>query len=246
MIRAAVLTAIYDDYDTLKPVLPQDGADVEWICVTDSRKLAEEAALVARPVIEPDAYYVTAPLVHPTGWEIRYQPRPDLHPNRAAKLPKVRPGHYTSRAASVWLDASFRVTSPRLVVDTLTYASEYGGGIAQFRHPWRDCLYDEAVTSIGLPKYAGEADRIDRQWRAYREAGMPYNWGLWACGVIARAHRADVLRWGDAWGDEIEQHSYQDQVSHPYSLWRAGLRPADLPGNHLGNQWLSYEGSGRH
>lgn len=219
MIQAAVITAVYDAYDTLKPVCPQNGADVEWICVTDSEGLADQP---------------------PEGWTVVHEPRPGLHPNRAAKHPKMFPWIYTSSPASVWVDASFRVTSPDFVTGALSHAES----IAQFAHPWRNCVYEEAVESALLPKYVGEdfVGQID----AYRSAGHPDNWGLWATGVIARHHTPQTQSLGFSWMYEIERFTYQDQVSEPVALRNVGLRPDSLPGTHFSNPWLSYEGSGRH
>lgn len=245
MIRAAVLTALMDGYDTLKPVLAQDGADVDWICLTDSKVLAGEA--VRQPATRPGGFYVEETLIHPTGWEIVFYDRPvDAHPNRAAKLPKVGPTMFTNAPASVWIDASFRVVSPRLVVDTITLACESASGIAQFKHPWRDCLAHEAKASIELEKYADQRGTITQQVAAYLDAGMPRHWGLWATGVIARRHDERTRAWGLEWGQEIVRHSFQDQISHPFVSWRHDLRPVDLPGTHFVNPWLVYEGSGRH
>jgi len=244
MIRAAVLSALMDEYDTLQPTLPQDGADVQWVCLTDSVRLAMESS---EKLIPDGTRGERLALVHPTGWEIiPYRRQPGEHPNRAAKAPKTHPTMYTDAPASVWLDASFRVVSPRLVVDTLAIAGAGPSGIAQFVHPWRNCLFDEARESVRLPKYRDQIEALTLQESAYAHAGMPRNWGLWATGVIARHHEHDVIRWGQRWAREIADHSYQDQVSHPFVCWKTGLRPADLPGNHLGNQWLEYHGSGRH
>ena len=69
MTQVALITAIYDGYDVLKPVLPQAGVDVEWIVVTDT---------------VPDA-------VAAAGWTVVHEPSPGEHPNRAAKHPKYRP-----------------------------------------------------------------------------------------------------------------------------------------------------------
>lgn len=247
MIRATVLTSVMDDYDTLKPTLPQDGAQVNWVCFTDSEKLRSEAEQHAILFERgPFGDHVTG-VAHPTGWQVVYYARPaGEHPNRAAKKPKVAPRMFTDAPASVWLDASFRVVSPRFVADVVTAAQESESGIAQFKHPWRGCLFDEADASLELPKYRHEGATIAVQSAAYDRAGMPRGWGLWATGVIARRHDDPVFKWGLDWGQEIARHSYQDQISHPYACWRHGLRPVDLPGDHFHNSWLAYEGSARH
>jgi hypothetical protein len=246
MIRATILTALMDEYDSLKPTCPQEGADVNWVCLTDSKTIRDEAEEHTARLLDLGAAEVRG-LQHPTGWVIIYYDRPaDEHPNRAAKRPKMHPGMYTNAPASVWLDGSFRVVSPRFVVDTVTIAGESEHGIAQFSHPWRDCLYSEVTASLELPKYADEAQRIRVQRDAYLAAWMPPGWGLWATGVIARIHTRPVLDWGMAWARQIDAYSYQDQISEPYVLWRAGLRPANLPGDHFNNAWLAYEGSARH
>ncbi len=220
MSRVAIITAITDGYDTLKPVMPQDGIDVEWVCVTDGQPL---------PDIE-DA----------EGWTLIHNPTTGRHPNLAAKLPKLRPWHFTTAPASIWIDASFRVISPRFAVEALSYAQP----IAQFVHPWRSCVYDEAAASAGLPKYEGEP--IVEQAAYYREQTHPSCWGLWATGVIARRHTAAIRELSTVWAREINTWSFQDQISQPYALRATGLRPAPLPGTHFANDWVRYEGSGRH
>lgn len=220
MADVAIITAITDGYDTLKPVMPQTGLDVEWICVTDGEPL-------------PDADAAD-------GWTMICQPRHGRPANREAKRPKLRPWEYTSAPASIWVDASFRVVSHRFAADAIAHADP----IAQFVHPWRDCLYLEAEASLLLPKYTGEP--IAAQADHYRRAGHPERWGLWAAGVIVRQHTSVVRTLGDAWAREVNAWSFQDQVSQPYALRTVGLRPTSLPGTHFVNPWLSYEGSGRH
>jgi hypothetical protein len=214
----AVITAVYDAYDTIKPVMPQDGAEVEWILVTDTMPDAEAAR----------------------GWTVVHEPRPDVPPNRAAKAAKFEPWKYTDAPSSIWIDASFRVVSSDFAVEAIALAKP----IAQFTHPWRDCLFAEAVEIAAL----GMDPEGVAGWQTarYREAGHPVGWGLWASGVIARRHTAAVKRMGAAWAREVGAGSARDQVSQPHVLREARLRPASLPGTHLANAWLKYEGSGRH
>lgn len=216
----AIITAIYDDYDTLKPICPQVGTDVEWICVTDNPELKNEEAAA--------------------GWDVVYEPRTGLHPNRAAKFPKMLPWRYTGAAGSVWLDASFTVVSPNFALEAVTLADP----IAQFVHPWRDCVYDEADVSHGMAKYAGEP--TVEQSLHNRETGHPAHWGLWATGVIARRHTAPVGEFGVRWLLRNLEWSFQDQLSEAPSLRESHLRPVSLTGNHLDNPWLHFSPSGRH
>lgn len=214
----AIVTAIFDAYDTIKPVLLQEGIDVEWILVTDTPPDAEAAR----------------------GWTVVHEPRPDVPPVRAAKAPKLEPWKYTDAPASIWVDAAFRVTSHGFAAEAVGYADP----IAQFVHPWRGDLYEETieVARLGMDPDGTAAWQAEK----YRQAGHPEGWGLWASGVIARKHSAPVKRMGAMWVKEVDAGSSRDQVSQPYVLRKTRLRPASLPGTHLANAWLKYEGSGRH
>jgi hypothetical protein len=217
MSDVAIVTAIYDEYDTLKPVLKQTDVDVEWILVTD--KVPDDAQ----------------------GWTVVHEPRPGIHPNRAAKRPKCLPWEYTDAPLSIWVDASFRVINSEFARTVVRYADP----IAQFIHPWRDCLFDEADASAGLAKYA-PAVEVTTQRDMYRAWGHPEHWGLWATGVIARQHTSEVQSFGHVWLRELYDWTFQDQISQPYALRTSSLRPSKLPGTHLANHWVAYEGSGRH
>ena len=209
-----LVTAVYDGYDTLKPFASQD-VDVDAVCVTDDPDLAC------------------------TGWRVIYEPRPGVHPNRAAKTPKMCPWLYTDATESVWVDASFHISSSAFVRETLAYADP----IAQFVHWDRDCVYDEAEAS-NSGKYAGEP--LAEQVKEYEALGHPPGWGLWATGLIARYHTDPVRQFGYAWLDECHRFSFQDQVSEPVILRGCGLRPQTIPGTYFNNPWLVFAGSGRH
>jgi hypothetical protein len=215
-MRVTVITAIYDDYDDLKPILPQEGVDVDWVCVTDKPR-------------EDDH-----------GWRIVVEPRPGQHPNVAAKRPKMLPWEYTDAFWSIWIDASFLVRSPHLAKEVIEFARP----IAQFRHPSRDCVYTEADVSIGMAKYASQP--IAAQMQACRATGHPMHWGLWATGVIARQHCPAVRELGQSWLRTCQEWSFQDQLSQATHLRTLGLLPDTLPGSPWNNDWMEFRGSDRH
>lgn len=215
-IKSCVITAIYDRYDTLKPILPQTECDVDWVCVTDDKDLKSDE------------------------WRIIYDPHPSIHPNRAAKNPKMFPWQYTNSRSSIWLDASFQVISDKFVSQAISYADP----IAQFMHPWRDCIYEEASESIRLRKYKDEP--VEEQIKRYKDDWHPEHWGLWATGVIARHHTVEIKSMSKIWNQEINRYSFQDQISQPIALRVTDLRPTNFPDWHMQNNWVRYEGSERH
>lgn len=218
MPEVALISAIYDSYDEPKPVLPQEGIDAEWVLVTDDPGI-------------PDGH---------RGWRVIYQPRPGVHPNRAAKHPKFRPWEYTDAPASVWIDGSCLIRSATFAAEALALADP----LAQFVSPDRDCIYDEAAESLTVAKYNPEP--VTKQATRYRLSGHPEHWGLWCTTVIARRHTPEVRRLGEAWTAEVEHWTFQDQISQPWVLRNLGLRPAALPGYYRDNEWLYVGGSGKH
>lgn len=216
----ALITAVFDGYDTLK-ALPQLESAVHCVCVTDDDELA-------------------AP-----GWEIVVQSRGYQHPNRAAKRPKMLPWEYTDADYVLWIDASFRVGRSDLLRMYCDLVDD-DGPIAQYAHPLRDCIYDEGAASIGIPKYDGEP--IDAQLQSYRdERDHPPHWGLWATGIIVRKRSAAVEDFGRDWLHECQTWSFQDQLSEAVVLREHELRPREIAGHvAFPEPFMTYEASGRH
>jgi len=162
----------------------------------------------------------------------------DLHPRTAAKRPKLFPWEYTTTECSVWIDGSFAIISPdfaAMVLDVLASTD-----LAMFRHPWRNCIYDEVNASRGMAKYQNLP--MDEQVATYRAAGHPEHWGLWETGVIARRHTPVNLDLSCDWWDEIMRWTYQDQLSWPTVLRRHDVRPTELAGLRTQNPWLEWQG----
>lgn len=209
----AIITAIYGDYDTLKPTLAQS-RDVDWICVTDREREAH-------------------------GWRLIIKPS-KLGNNMAAKLPKMLPWEFTQCRRSIWIDASFDVSSPTMAADLMARAHP----IAQFAHPDRDCVYEEGEFSRRMAKYEGLL--ISQQLESYRADGHPTHWGLWAAGIIAREHTDEVRRLGGAWIRQCEFWGCQDQISEAPCLRELHMRPVSIPGSIYANPWCEYMGSAKH
>lgn len=214
-MKATVLTAIYDGYDTLQAFPVQD-VECETICVTDN------------------------PTLLGSGWQrIVYEPRAGVHPNLAAKAPKMCPWRYTDADLTIWIDGSIMVQSRSFVREMCDFT------FAQFAHPQRDCIYDEREASRYW-KYDGLP--LDDQVAYYRSLGHPPHWGLWNGCLIVRRHSPELEKFGEAWLGECERWSFQDQISEPPMLRLHDLRPETIAGSYRWGQnpWVAYSGSSRH
>jgi hypothetical protein len=217
----SVVTGIFGDYDSLKEQPPQQGIDVEFICVTDNPHLQST----------------------PT-WQVVLQPRSDLtHPRLAAKVPKVNPWAWASGGAErvIWMDGSFLLRDEtslvRLIGATPLSEDDYEA-VYQFKHPARDCIFTEAEFSATLPKYYTQP--IEAQALHYRKLGHPERWGLWATGFIVYPEwgpRREII--GQQWLAEQVRWTNQDQVSQPSVWYDNDDRPREIPGHLLVNDFVT-------
>ncbi len=213
-LTVCLMTAVYDGYDALRAI-PFQSMDHEAICVTDD------------------------PHLHSDTWKVVQEPRPGIHPNRAAKRPKMDPWRYTDAEVVVWVDASYIIRSNMFLEEVIDFRP-----LGQFEHPSRSCIYTEADSCMFTKKY--EAEPIAEQLDYYRRIGHPANWGLWAGSCIVWQHSHRLEQFGKAWLTECEHWSFQDQISEAPLLREFDLWPNTLPGRYDHNQWLTMSPSERH
>jgi Protein of unknown function (DUF616) len=219
MNKTCVYTAIAGGYDQLKP--HPDVPGVDWICFTDDDTLTS------------------------TEWDVRPLIRHLASPRLDAKLYKVLPstptmvpGGYTH---SIWIDGSVTVLTPVFVSRVLEILHDHS--MAMFRHPERDCIYDEAVASLDYKKY--EATDVLGQVAEYRRMGFPRHAGLWAGTIIGRNHRSGITLVMEDWWREICRWGIQDQLSLPFVLRRfGGFQPGAIPGNLYDNALVKVDFAG--
>jgi hypothetical protein len=194
--RVAVVSAVYGGYDEPAPPPPQD-VPCDWILVSDR---------------DYDVW----------PWKVTVEPRPQLHPRLAAKVPKAHPEWYADADVYIWIDGNLVVEAPDFVSWCV---GELGGAsLAQHHSLERTSLIAEAHTAAGMEKYSGLP--VVAQAERYVAGGYPENWGLWWTGLMVRS--AGCPNFGDAWLAEMVRWTYEDQVSEPYVLHSAGLRPTNL------------------
>lgn len=203
-----VYTANFGGHDYAPRVpIPQD-IDVDWLYYTEDFDI-----------------------VVPTPWQqIVITPR-YVSSNLSAKVfkclgPAIGP---KGVADVIWIDASMEITSPSFAREALAARRS---GIALWRHPRRDCIYDEAVASLGAEAQGGKYAEFDlmAQVASYQAEGYPPHHGLYGCGTIAwDLDNRRSQRVAHAWFDECLRWSPQDQLSFPVVCWRQGIVPGVFP-----------------
>ena len=145
----------------------------------------------------------------------------------------------------VWFDLVGEVTlyhdaNVRLKVPPETFIDFLGDSdIAAFIHPQRDCIYDEAL--ICAECGAADPEKIAVQAFTYRQDGYPEHNGLHASSVLVRRDTPQIRALSALWWEQLQKHTYRDQLSHDYCLWKLGIKCATIPGN-LGRNDLMERG----
>jgi hypothetical protein len=161
-------------------------------------------------------------------WKIELAPRRLLDPARAAKkikaLPHVYLGQYDE---SLYIDNTARLeVEPKRMFDE--YLAPAQSPLVCFRHPERDCVYDEArvVLSIGFDT----PERVKPHMALYRHLGYPAHHGLAKTTLLLRRHHDPALqRMLNTWSEQVMCHSRRDQLSMLPSCWFEDFEPDYIP-----------------
>ena len=190
--RLVVYTALFGDYDDLiDPPKKFEGCD--FVCFTDQKLLKSDL------------------------WEIRLVEDCDLPPNMMNRRYKILPHlFFPEYERSLYVDANIKLlNNPFNLVNKYLGKSLFSAP----KHPWRNCIYQEARECIYLKKERYES--IAPQIKKYRESGMPENFGLTENNVLIRFHNdLKVIALMISWWDEINVGAKRDQLSLPYVLFK--------------------------
>lgn len=208
-MKACIYSSIFGEYDEIKEQ-PKQTVPTDFLMFTDSEYYGET-------------------------WETckRLRGGLDLSDRMAAKYYKTHPP--TGYDLSIWIDGSAQILSPEFVQFIDDFMAD--DSICAFQHPERDCIYQEALHCFDMPKY--EKQPILDQVAAYHREGYPRDYGLYACGMIAR--KGDQDDFDEAWWLENAEWTYQDQLSFPYVAWKLGRYPEALMINQYHNPYIKFE-----
>jgi hypothetical protein len=192
-------------------------------------------------VIHPDVEYVcfsNLPMPECKPWRIVPCPALTGSVGRDSRIPKILPHLCLDADYSIYHDANFAMQCDPLDLIERRLTSQ-DCDIAMYRHPARECVYEEAKVCIemshdavrrGFPETPPIAP-IQEQVAKLRADGHPPAWGLWACGIVIRRH-TDMIAWlNERWWQEFAAGSSRDQIAFPPALRGLGCRINTIPGN---------------
>jgi hypothetical protein len=179
--------------------------DTDFICFTDDKTLTSKF------------------------WKIVYLDSGDIGPVKMAKNIKICAHQYlSSYDSSLYVDNTVKINWP--VAKIFEFLKKDGSSLVCYKHPDRDCVYDEADVIIDLN--LDDPAVVARQMEEYRKAGHPEHAGLIAGTVLLRRHNSpDVVEVMEDWLHEVERHSYRMQLSYDVVARRHGFAADFFPGN---------------
>jgi hypothetical protein len=145
------------------------------------------------------------------GWTLLPLQGCGLDARRESRRPKLLPHRYLPEYEwSLYIDNTIKFKQNPWEMFQRAKTENYKHFC--FRHPWRNCLYDEAEIII---KYGFDDERrVREQMDHYRQMGYPPKAGLVTNTVLLRQHNdPDVIRQGEAWYEHVLRYSRRDQLS---------------------------------
>lgn len=198
-----VYTAIYWDKDYLR-LQPKQTMNTRFVCFTDNPDIEyEKWARQQREII------VDAPYKH-------------LHPRMQAKRYRMHPSKYFDTPIVIrmdWVSKLLRNDSVEKFVSEL----EEDTDILCFKHPERDCIYDEADFSFSMEKYLWQP--WQSQAAHYKTEWFPeHYWLTWTWLLVSRIHNSKIKSFFEKRRHECLLRSYQDQISFDYLVRKTWIK----------------------
>lgn len=128
---------------------------------------------------------------------------------------------------SIYIDGNIRIVEDISYIIANMRDSNLIYGV--FRHPDRDCIYTEFNYVMRLKRFVNEREKYKKQIADYIKDGFPKHFGLYENTILIRKHDEEkVIKLMDAWWNELMLHSFRDQLSFPYVMWKEGWSERDI------------------
>lgn len=142
---------------------------------------------------------------------------------------------------SLWLDSNIIVTD-KCFYEKVKSKIDEGGLWYGIKHPFRDCIYEEARACIEDGRSGLWETRS--QINFLREKSYPRHFGLLENNIILRNHcNSKVVEINDEWWSLFQNYTRRDQLSLYYIFWKNNFQPKfifDVNNNSRNTKGLQY------
>ena len=145
---------------------------------------------------------------------------------RNAKVYKILPHLFVpGYDYYIWIDATHAVMmEPREIVETYLKDND----IALFKHPERNCVYDEGSIIQGIKFDRGY--NVQSQMTFYQSRSYPQENGLYELPCRIQRNTLEIQTLMLTWWELICKYSSRDQLSLPFAMNMHGITPTIMPG----------------
>jgi hypothetical protein len=151
-------------------------------------------------------------------WEIRPAYDKFKDPRRNSRIHKILIHKFVESKYTIWIDGNIKmINPPEEIIET--YMKGYD--MAIFKHPNRDCIYDEALICAKLK--LDDPELIIEQAKWYEDHEYAKHKGLCEGGVIIRKNTQKVRDFNEAWWADYCRFSRRDQLSLFPALDKVGI-----------------------
>ena len=212
-----------------------------YSCVAGNYDNVENSLFKSEPIAEDNVSYtlftdknITNKLwdVQPLGYRHQFCHR------RTARWHKIN-SHilFPKHDITVWIDGNFKINN--ISINQFVYSLlQQGQNIFAFKHPDRNCIYQEFFACKRLGK--DNPILMREQVELYRKEGYPSYNGLVETGCVVRVSNNLTAVFNTHWWHELAEHSFRDQLSFNYVAWKHKVPYGLIPGRGSKSDFFEY------
>ena len=178
--------------------------------------------------------------INPNGWNLEKIESHFLDPTREARRIKLLPHLFLAEFEwSLYIDNTVKFKVDPLDIYKIYHQKQKN--FWSYRHPDRNCIYQEAKQVIKL--HYDDEHRVMDQMNQYTRLGYPKNIGLIASTVLLRRHNhSAVSQLGEIWYEHVLRFSRRDQLSFNFVAWKLNFDYGHFDGDIKHSPYVLYPG----
>lgn len=207
---------------------------VVYSCVTGGYDSVADTLMARSPAIDCDASFVLfsdAITQAETNGNWQIVPLAFKHAlcrRRTARWHKINSHALFPYAdTTVWIDGSQSFKPIRLFDDLIKPNLLHD--IATFKHPVRNCVYQELNACIRYRK--DNEILMRRQVEKYKAEQYPMHNGMVETACVVRRNTPEITIFNKAWWSEMDNNSFRDQLSFNYVARKTNTQYSIIPGH---------------